>query len=189
METLAFLTLLLLITSGSAVEQTLRSHVTGYVGQDVLLSFNCSNDPNELSWQKGSRVVNAHSKDPINIDHSYVNRTHLFINKENRNCSLLLHNLSTADAGLYSSYAIVSLGDNVWSSMLSEVNLTVSEMEGNSDQVSETKDNSATAVSVPILVVMLILAVSLLLTILVKRYHRRNMETDLPAAKPMLQFV
>lgn len=190
MKTFTLLTLLL-ITSGSAVGQTLKSNVTGFVGQNVLLSFNCSNDPEELIWQKGDRVVNAHSQDKIIIDESYVNRTQLFINKEKRNCSLLLLNISERDAGIYTCHALAGVDNNVWSRKSTEVNLTVSEMVSNSDVGSHTGDHSVTAVSVsvPILVGILILAVGLLLTRLIKRHHRRNTDTDLPAEKPMLQNV
>lgn len=188
METFALLTLLL-IMSGSAVGQTLKSNVSGFVGKDVLLSINCSNDPKELVWQKGDRVVNVHPQDKSIIDDSYVDRTQLFINQENRNCSLLLRNISETDAGLYTCHALVSVDNSVWSSKSTVVNLTVSVME--SDPEKHTKDYSVTAVSVsvPILVVMLILAVSLLLTILIKRHHRRNTDTISPAEKPMLQHV
>ncbi len=104
--------------------QTLKSNVTGYVGEDVLLSCNCSNDPKELVWQKGDRVVNAHSQDKIIIDESYVNRTQLFINMEKRNCSLLLLKISKTDAGLYTCHALFSVENNIWSRKPTDVNLT-----------------------------------------------------------------
>lgn len=104
--------------------QTLQSNVTGHVGKDVLLSFNCSNDPNELIWQKGEKVVNVHPLDKSIINVTYVNRTQLFINEEKKNCSLLLLNISTEDAGLYTCHALVSVDNNVWTSKSTEVNLT-----------------------------------------------------------------
>ncbi|KAF4108882.1 uncharacterized protein si:dkey-192g7.3 [Onychostoma macrolepis] len=188
MKTFALLTLLL-IMSGSAVGQTLTDNLTGYVGMDVLLSINCSNDPKELVWQKGDRVVNVHPQDKSIIDDSYVDRTQLFINKENRNCSLLLRNISATDAGLYTCHALVRVDNDVWSSKSKEVNLTVSEMENDPEKHTEDYSVTAVSVSVPILLVMLILAVSLLLTLLMKRHHRRNTDIDSPAEKPMLQHV
>ncbi|KTG37838.1 hypothetical protein cypCar_00017493 [Cyprinus carpio] len=187
MKPLALLTLLL-ITSGSAVGQMLKSNVTGYVGKDVLLSFNCSKDPKELIWQKGERLVNVHSQDKITIDDSYVDRTQLFINMEKRNCSLLLRNISTADAGLYTCYAIDTVDNKVWTKESTEVNLTV---EINPEKSVQTEEESDTAVpvSVPIAVVLLILAVILLLILLIRRQHRTRTDTDLPAEKPMLQNV
>ncbi|XP_016144206.1 sodium channel subunit beta-2-like [Sinocyclocheilus grahami] len=188
MKPLALLALLL-IMSGSAVGQTLKSNATGFVGKDVLLSFNCFNVPKELIWQKGDRVVNAHSQDKINIDDSYVDRTQLFLNEEKRNCSLLLRNISTADAGLYTCHALDSVDNNIWSKESTEVNLTV---ESNPEKVGQTEEESVTAVSVsvPIAVVVLILAVILLLILLNRRQHRTNTDTDdLPIEKPMLQNV
>uniref|UniRef100_A0A673JT49 Si:dkey-192g7.3 n=1 Tax=Sinocyclocheilus rhinocerous TaxID=307959 RepID=A0A673JT49_9TELE len=113
-----------IVVDGSAVAQTVKSAKTGFTGQDVLLSCNCSNDPKELIWVKGQRVVNVHPHDKSIIDDSYVDRTQLFLNKEKRNCSLLLLNIFSADAGLYTCHALVSVGDNVWSKRSSEVNLT-----------------------------------------------------------------
>ncbi|KAL0184570.1 hypothetical protein M9458_020266, partial [Cirrhinus mrigala] len=45
-------------------------------------------------------IVNAHSKEEINIDVSYKDRTQLFLTNDNRNCSLLIRNISTEDAGV-----------------------------------------------------------------------------------------
>ncbi|XP_026073529.1 uncharacterized protein LOC113053078 [Carassius auratus] len=123
MMTLALLTLLL-IMNGSAVGQMMKSKEKGFVGQDVLLPCNCSNDLDELIWKKDQRVVNVHPHNKSIIDESYINRTQLFLNKQKRNCSLLLLNFSSADAGLYTCHALVSIGDKVWSRQSSEVYLT-----------------------------------------------------------------
>ncbi len=104
--------------------QTSKSNVTGHVGNGVLLTFNCSNDPNELVWQKDDIIVNVHPPDKSIIHETYMNRTQLFINKEKRNCSLLLLNISTKDAGLYTCHALVSVDNNVWSRKSTQVYLT-----------------------------------------------------------------
>lgn len=186
MKTLALLTLLL-IMNGSAVGQMLKSNVTGFVGQDVLLPCNCSNDPKELVWQTDLRVVNFHSHEISKIDDAYVDRTQLFLNKEKRNCSLLLIKVSSEDAGLYTCYALFRVGD-AWSSKTSKVYLTVSEMNIDPETKGLTGDSSVTAVSVsvPILAIVLILAASLLLTLLIRRRHRTNTDTDLQVESPML---
>lgn len=142
-----------------------------------------------LIWQKDQIIVNVHPHDKSIINDSYVDRTQLFLNKEKRNCSLLLRNVSSTDAGLYTSYALVSVGDNVWSKRSLEVNLTVSEMKNSPETKGQTGGSSVTAVSisVPILVVALILAASLLLTLLIRRRHRPNTDTELQAGRPMLE--
>ncbi|XP_059418229.1 uncharacterized protein LOC132153071 isoform X2 [Carassius carassius] len=184
MKTLALLTLLL-IMNGFAVGQ-IKSNVTGFVGQNVLLPCNCSNDPEALIWQRDQRIVNVHPYEKI-IDDAYVDRTQLFLNKEKRNCSLLLINVSSEDTGLYTSHALVRVGDT-WSRTTSKVYLTVSEMNIGPEPERHSRDSSVTAVSVsvPILVIVLILAASLLLTLLIRRRHRTNKDTDLQVESPML---
>ncbi len=104
--------------------QTSKSNVTGHVGNGVLLTFNCSNDPKELVWQKGDIVVNVHPLDNSIINATYVNRTQLFLNKEKRNCSLLLLDISTKDAGLYTCHTLFHVDNGVWSKESIEVYLT-----------------------------------------------------------------
>lgn len=188
MKPLALLTLLLFIMSGSAVGQTLKSNVTGNFGKDVLLSCTCSNDRKELIWQKGERLVNAHTQDNITIDEHFVGRTQLFINEDKRNCSLLLRHISTADAGVYTCHAIEMIDDSIYLKESTEVNLIA--VEGMPENRGRTEEQSVTAVSVsvPIAVVVFILA-ALLLILLMRRQHRTNRDTDLPAEKPMLQNV
>ncbi|XP_059356297.1 uncharacterized protein LOC132095387 isoform X2 [Carassius carassius] len=186
MKPLALLTLLLIIMSGSAVGQTLKSNLTGYIGKDVLLSCTCSNDRKELIWQKGERVVNAHTQDNITVDEHFVGRTQLFINKEKRNCSLLLRHISTTDAGVYTCYAIEYVDAGIYLTESTEVNLIVDSMPETSGRTEE-KSVTAVSVSVPIAVVFILAA--LLLILLMRRQHRTNRDTDLPAEKPMLQNV
>lgn len=93
-------------------------------GPHRLSLHTCSNDRKELIWQKGERVVNAHTQDNITIDEHFVGRTQLFINEDKRNCSLLLRHISTADAGVYTCYAIEKIDDSIYLTESTEVNLT-----------------------------------------------------------------
>ncbi|XP_073702454.1 uncharacterized protein [Garra rufa] len=191
MKTLTFLTLLL-ITSSSVVGKTMTSNQTGFVGQDVLLSCNCSNEPNDLSWQKGMTIVNVHLEDKSLIDVSYKDRTQIFLNNEKTNCSLLIRNISKKDEGLYTCHALTSVhegGRKFWSRKSSDVFLTVDEKTPETDGQTGEESVTAVSVSVPILVVALILAVSLLLTFMIRRRHRTNTDTDIPAEEPMLENV
>ncbi|XP_077071609.1 uncharacterized protein LOC143723305 isoform X2 [Siphateles boraxobius] len=183
MMILALLTLLL-ITSGSAVE----SDATGIVGQTVILPCGCSNE-SKLVWQKDERVVNGYPLERKSIDQAYIDRTELFREKEKTNCSLMILNISSADAGVYTCHALLSVSDKIWSRKSLEVNLTVTEKE-NSDQqtISGDQTDNTVSISVPILVV-LILAVAVLLTLLIKRRHRTNTDIDLPTQQPMIKSV
>ncbi len=113
----------------------MKSSVTGFVGKDVLLSLNCTDNPKELVWQKGDIVVNVHPQDKSIID-DYGNRTQLFINQEKGNCSLLLRNISTEDAGLYTCHVLDRINNNFWSRKSSKVYLTgeLSKLEYNYPQ-------------------------------------------------------
>ncbi|XP_067301188.1 sodium channel subunit beta-2 [Pseudorasbora parva] len=188
MMILAFLTLML-ITNGSA-EGEIVGHVTGYVGQDVLLPCGCSND-SKVAWQKGLRVVNAYLQDSsTNIDQAYVDRTELFLEKEKSNCSIMIRNISSVDAGVYTCYPIVEVQGRVWSKKSLEFNLTVSENEVSSPQPFEAKSTDAVTIGVPILVVLIVvLGVAVLLTSFLRNKRRHRTNTDLPALQPMIQSV
>ncbi|XP_051567104.1 uncharacterized protein LOC127448524 [Myxocyprinus asiaticus] len=183
--TLALVTLLLII-GGLAVGQTaVDSKETGFAGHDVLLPCPCSDEHNKLLWQKDEIVVNIYPQDEIDkdsIDQSYKDRTWLFQNKEKRNCSLLLLDLSVTDSGVYTCYPLVSVGEGIWTKKLFSVNLTVSDHNKteHSEQARDqngTKPDTNVSVGVLILIVMLILAVGLLLTLLIRRRHLKNTNT------------
>ncbi|XP_051997928.1 uncharacterized protein si:dkey-192g7.3 [Xyrauchen texanus] len=183
MVTFAVLTLLLIIDGLALGQTTVDSIATGFVGQDVLFPCPCSDVHTKLVWQNDNRVVNLYSQnesDKDNIDQSYRDRSQLFQNKEMRNCSLQLLNLSVNDSGLYICYAVVSVG-KVSSKLeqLSRVNLTVSDYKKTISQEHDQTAERATAfsVGVPILIIVLILAVGLLLTQLIRRRHLNNMHT------------
>ncbi|KAK7154378.1 hypothetical protein R3I94_007649 [Phoxinus phoxinus] len=184
MMILALLTLLL-ITNASAVE----TNATGNVGQTVILPCGCSS-VSELVWQKGERVVYDYPKDErTSIDQAYINRTELFLEKDPTNCSLMILNISSADAGVYTCHALFSVSGDIWSRKSLEVNLTVSENEpGGPKLLFEDKTDNTVSISVPILVVVGSV-VAVLLTLLIKRRHRTNTDADLPAQQPMIKSV
>ncbi|XP_056088898.1 uncharacterized protein si:dkey-192g7.3 [Rhinichthys klamathensis goyatoka] len=183
MMILALLTLLL-ITNGSAVETS----ATGIVGQTVILPCGCTN-VSKLVWQKGETVVNGYPQERKSIDQAHIDRTELFLEKEKTNCSLMILNITSADAGVYTCHALFSVSDRIWSRKELEVNLTVSEKEdGGQLTFSGDKTDNTVSISVPI-VVVLIFAVAVLLTLLIKRRHRTNTDTDLPAQQPMIKSV
>ncbi|XP_051565404.1 uncharacterized protein si:dkey-192g7.3 [Myxocyprinus asiaticus] len=183
MVTLALLTLLLIIDGLALGQATVDSIETRFVGQDVHLPCPCSDEHTKLVWQNDDRVVSLYSQkesDKDYIDQSYRDRAQLFQNKEKRNCTLQLLNLSVTDAGLYICYALVSVGKGSSKmEQLSRVNLTVSDYKKTKnlehDQTAER--DTAFSVGVPILIVVLILAVGLLLTLLIRRRHLKNMHT------------
>ncbi|ROL41981.1 Obscurin [Anabarilius grahami] len=178
------------LTDGSAEEEMVETNVLGFVGHSVLLPCGCSNVP-RLVWQKGERVVSVYPEDKSSpIDQDYMDRTEIFLRTEKTNCSLKILNISSADEGVYTCYSIFSLIGNARSTESLKVNLTVSEIVPIPSRDSLTEDKSVTAVtiSVPILAVLL-LAVAVILTLLIRRRHRTNMDPDLPAQQPMIKFV
>lgn len=97
------------------------------VGDSVLLPCACSGMYTTLVWQIGERVVsfyppNANKKS--SIDESYINRTQLFLHTEKSNCSLLLHEVSLVDSGVYTCYGLTSVKKGLSSSESLQVNLT-----------------------------------------------------------------
>ncbi|KAL0184569.1 hypothetical protein M9458_020265, partial [Cirrhinus mrigala] len=50
--------------------------------------------------------------------------TQLFLTSDERNCSLLIRNISTEDAGVYICHALASVDKKVYSRKTTEVNLT-----------------------------------------------------------------
>lgn len=97
------------------------------VRDDVLLPCACSVLPTSLVWQIGERVVsfypqNENDKSPI--DEHYINRTQLFLHKEKSNCSLLLHNVSFVDSGVYTCHVLTKVDEGITSQKPLQVNLT-----------------------------------------------------------------
>lgn len=99
-----------------------ETKVHGFVGHDVLLPCNCSNEP-RLVWQKDERVVSVYPKDSP-IDQDYMDRTENFLRTEKTNCSLKILNISFADEGVYTCYCIYSLSGTARSTESLKVNLT-----------------------------------------------------------------
>jgi len=95
--------------------------VTGIVGQTVILPCGCSN-MSMLVWQKGEIVVNGYPQERIGQAHT--DRTELFLEKEKTNCSLMILNITIADAGVYTCHAVLNVSDGLWSWKALEVNLT-----------------------------------------------------------------
>ncbi|XP_056320984.1 uncharacterized protein si:dkey-192g7.3 [Danio aesculapii] len=174
---------LLPFTSGSAIEE-----MTGYIQEDILLPCNCSGDLKDLVWQRELRVVNVYPEDKSNIDPSYLGRTELFLKNQKKNCSLLLLNISVEDTGVYTCYRIISVDTGVSTMSQFQVNLTVSEKPFGLGHQIKPADESSTAVSisVPILVMAALLA-AVLLVLLFRRRHRRNNDTYVPAPDQMLE--
>lgn len=177
---------LLPFTSGSVIEQK-----SGFIGEDVLLPCNCSEDLKQLAWQRDLRMVTVYPEDKSNIDPSYMGRTQLFLKNEKKNCSLLLLNFSMEDEGVYTCFRIISVATGVSTMSPFKVNLTaVFEKENKKDiQIGNNNESDkAVSISVPILVVAAIPA-AVLLVLLLRKRHRRNIDTDLPAKEQMLEEV
>lgn len=102
----------------------METNVAGFTGQNVLLPCDCSN-VSRLVWQKGKTVVSAYPQDKASpIDQDYVDRNKHFLEKEKTNCSLMILNISSADAGVYTCHALVNVADKLWARRSLNVNLT-----------------------------------------------------------------
>lgn len=101
----------------------METNATGIVGQTVILPCGCSS-VTKLVWQKGERVVNDYPQERESIDQAYIDRTGLFLEKEKTDCSLMILNISSSDAGVYTCHALLHVSDNIWSRNSLEVNLT-----------------------------------------------------------------
>lgn len=107
------------LVGGSVIEQK-----SGFIGEDVLLPCNCSEDLKQLAWQRDLRMVTVYPEDKSNIDPSYMGRTQLFLKNEKKNCSLLLLNFSMEDEGVYTCFRIISVATGVSTMSPFKVNLT-----------------------------------------------------------------
>lgn len=150
------------------------------VGNSVLLLCPCSGMPKELVWQIGDGVVNLYPQngnDKSSIDESYINRTQLFLHMEKSNCSLLLHNVSGVDSGVYTCYVLTNVVEGVTSQKSLQVNLTVYENNEGSQDIrkgGENKDLTSVHIGIPILAVVLILAAGLLLIQMLRRRRQKK---------------
>lgn len=108
-----------ILVDGSAVE----TNATGIVGQNVILPCGCSS-VSSLVWQRGDTVVNGYPQEREYIDQAYIDRTELFLEKDKTDCSLMILNISSADAGVYTCHALFHVSDDIWSRNALEVNLT-----------------------------------------------------------------
>ncbi|XDV30217.1 hypothetical protein PO909_033184, partial [Leuciscus waleckii] len=96
----------------------------GIVGQTVILPCGCSS-VTKLVWQKGDTVViNSYPPERESIDQAYIDRTELFLEKEKTDCSLMILNISPADAGVYTCHTLFLVDDNIWSRNELKVKLT-----------------------------------------------------------------
>nr|XP_055072275.1 uncharacterized protein si:dkey-192g7.3 isoform X1 [Misgurnus anguillicaudatus] len=192
------LMLVLLLIEGLAVGQSTvgQSTKSSNVGHDVLLPCLCPSNPDELVWQIGERVVSVYSqnKDAINsIDKMFINRTKLFLHMNNTNCSMLLHNVSLVDAGVYTCHALNYVQDNISSRNALDVNLTVSENIRFNDlqkgEEDKTIDKTSIHIAIPVLILIILLAAGLILFLLLRRRRQNHQNIIYVPAEPMMNIV
>ncbi|KAL2102796.1 hypothetical protein ACEWY4_001964 [Coilia grayii] len=80
--------------------------VQANTGEDVILPCACPDISQELFlvWQLNMKIVMLHPRNHSEIDESYQNRTHLNLETETKNCSLLLSGVRLSDMGVYQCY-------------------------------------------------------------------------------------
>ncbi|KAA0715593.1 hypothetical protein E1301_Tti008432 [Triplophysa tibetana] len=187
METVTLIVLLvswgLAAGESTGVEYTEKASVR----DDVVLPCACSGNTTSLVWQIGERVVsfypqNENDKSPI--DEHYINRTQLFLHKEKSNCSLLLHNVSLVDSGVYTCIVLTNVKRGITSHRPLQVNLTVNEHETEPQGESHQHPDISVHIGIPILAVVIILAAGLLLTSRVLRRRKQRQGVRLVSEAP-----
>ncbi|KAG7467003.1 hypothetical protein MATL_G00148680 [Megalops atlanticus] len=170
----------LILLASAHITASMENTVEATSGLDVLLPCVCpKNEDHYLVWQIQGKVVDYYireHKNKSNISDQFEGRTRLFFSDHNRDCSLLLLGVTTADMGTYTCYYKNPEYDE------SKVNLTISETDTRvNPTVAPPADKTAAfAVSGVILVLIVLLAV-----VLTVRFRDRRLKFQVVNGEPV----
>lgn len=150
------------------------------VGESVMLPCPCFEDTKKLVWQIGEEIVVNHcceNKHPLH--ESYVNRTQVFLWNKNKNCSLLLRDVSLNDSRNFTCYVfdgkenlqqVHVVGLNVTDAVFTTANLN---RTGTPNNQPASTPHTGFAVGVPMSLILLILT-GLIVVLLIRKHRHRG---------------
>ncbi|XP_049340962.1 uncharacterized protein si:dkey-192g7.3 [Astyanax mexicanus] len=150
-----------------------QSEVHASVGENVILPCTCSTITEKVVWQAGKTIVNHYKKSAEKTnepDHPYKNRS-LFLSEgiKERQCSLLLRQVTEADEKKYTCYTM----DDDKSLNESHVYLKINQRRV--ETPTQQPPPNTVAASLSLVAIMVIILAIIIIGIMLKRRRRQRM--------------